>query len=240
MSPLNDISWLDDLPIAHRGLHDLNKLVFENTLSAFSRAVDNNYAIECDLQFSADGVPMVFHDYDLERLCGLRADTRSKMAYELTMLSVGGTKDRIPTLKALLDLVDGKVPLILELKGSIKDDYGFAGAILDDLEAYKGKVALMSFDQHLLRDFYELDCPFPVGLTAEGKEPDIFFTHEEALTYNISFISYRIEDLPNPFVEGQRKQGKKIISWTVSDLAQQTHSDLYADQITFEGFEPNR
>lgn len=233
------IDWLTARPIAHRGLHDGGESVFENTLTSFKRAIAGNFAIECDLQFSADGVPMVFHDYELERLCGLKGDVRAKMASELTALCVGGTGDHIPTLAQVLRLIKGQVPLIIEFKGREKDDDGFAGAVLDVLEDYQGHVALMSFDHHILRDLHALECPYPLGLTAEGQESETFFTHEEALSFGVDFISYDIEDLPNPFVQAQRKKNIPVITWTVRNSAQKALSDAYADQITFEGFDPN-
>ena len=67
---MTSVDWIKDLPVAHRGYHDRNQTVWENTLSAFSRAVDAGFAIECDIQLSSDSVPMVFHDHDLQRLCG--------------------------------------------------------------------------------------------------------------------------------------------------------------------------
>ena len=148
-------------PIAHRGYHDMNKAIWENTLSAFSRAVEAGYAIECDLQYAADGVPVVFHDDDLQRLCNIPGDVRERTSAELALLSVGGTRDKVPTLRQLLDLVQGRVPLVIELKGRKGDDDGFAAAVLDTLEGYKGPVALMSFDHWLLKDLKELDCPTP-------------------------------------------------------------------------------
>lgn len=232
------IGWLTARPIAHRGLHDVGDGVFENTLTSFKRAISANYAIECDLQFSADGIPMVFHDYQLDRLCNLNGDVRAKMASELSALRVGGTDDHIPTLAQTLHLVKGQVPLIIELKGRANDDDGFAGAVLDELENYKGQVALMSFNHHILRDLHALKCSYPLGLTAKGKEPETFFTHEEALSFGVEFISYYHEDLPNPFIEAQRKKNIAIITWTVRNSDQKANSDAYADQITFEGFNP--
>lgn len=231
--------WLTARPIAHRGLHNEAEKVFENSLSAFERAIAGNYAIECDLQYSADGVAMVFHDFDLARLCGLSSDVRQKTSAELQMLSIGGSTDKIPTFKKMLNLVKGTVPIIAELKGRAGDDDGFAGAVLDDLDEYEGNVALMSFEHHILRDFRNLGCPYPLGLTAEGKEPDTFFTHEEALSFGLDFISYDVGDLPNPFIEANRKLGVPVISWTVKNPDQKAHSDQYADQITFEGFDPD-
>ncbi|WP_162653808.1 glycerophosphodiester phosphodiesterase [Lentilitoribacter sp. Alg239-R112] len=231
--------WLTARPIAHRGLHNENEGVFENTLTSFERAISGNYTIECDLQFSADGIPMVFHDYKLDRLCGLNGDVRAKTASELGALRVGGSDDHIPTLAEALRMINCQVPLVIEFKGRENDDDGFAGAALDALDGYKGKVALMSFDHHILRDLHALKCPYPVGLTAEGLEPETFFTHEEALDLGLDFISYEIKDLPNPFIQAQRKRNMPIISWTVRNSDQKAHSDLYADQITFEGFNPD-
>ncbi|MDI7864005.1 glycerophosphodiester phosphodiesterase [Rhizobiaceae bacterium n13] len=230
--------WLTKLPIAHRGFHDMNKTVWENTLSAFSRAIDAGYAIECDLQLAADGVPIVFHDDDLQRLCNIPGDVRQRTSQELGMLAVGGTGDRIPTLKQLLDLCQGKVPLVLELKGRKDDDEGFAAAVLDVLEGYKGQVALMSFDVWLLKDLKELDCPYPLGLTAEGNEPEKFFQHDEAMHLGLDFISYHFGHLPNPFITAQRASGIPVITWTVRDQAAREHTFANADQMTFEGFNP--
>jgi len=67
---MKKIAWLVERPIAHRGLHDMNRKVWENTLSAFRRAMEKNFAIECDVHLSADRVPVVIHDGELKRLTG--------------------------------------------------------------------------------------------------------------------------------------------------------------------------
>lgn len=234
-----DASWIKDLPVAHRGYHDQNKTVWENTLSAFSRAVEAGFAIECDIQLSADSVPMVFHDHTLERLCGIKGDVREKMASELGLLAVGGTADRVPKLRQMLDLVKGKVPLVIELKGrNAEDDDGFAEAVLEVLEGYQGKVALMSFDHHLLRELKRLEAPYPVGLTAEGADPETFFKHDEAMQLGLDFISYHWSHLPNSFIDAQRAKGIPVITWTVRDEKARAHTYTHAYQMTFEGFDP--
>ncbi len=235
---MKDTSFLKAQPIAHRGYHDMNREVWENTLSAFARAVEAGFAIECDLQYTADSIPVVFHDDDLPRLCGLKGDVRAKTAAELGLLSVGGTRDKVPTLSQLLRLVDGRVPLVLELKGRKGDDEGFAAAVLDTLEGYKGPVALMSFDHWLLKDLKALDAPYPLGLTAEGSKPEIFFVHEEAMQLGLDFISYFYGDLPNPFITKERTLGCTVITWTVRDRRAQEQTFTHADQMTFEGFDP--
>ncbi len=233
-----DLSWISTRPIAHRGLHDGNKLVWENTLSAFARAKDRNFGIECDLQYANDGKPVVFHDDDMERLCNMKVDVRSKTSGELGLMSIGGTADKVPSLKKLLNLVQGAVPLVLELKGREGDDEGFADAVLETLQDYDGPIALMSFDHWLLRDLKRLDCPCPVGLTAEGTKPEEFENHEKAMARGLDFISYDINHLPNDFVSKYRNSGMPILTWTVRNKQQALHSSQFADQMTFEGFDP--
>ncbi len=236
---MTSADWIKERPVAHRGYHDMNKQVWENTLSAFSRAVDAGFAIECDIQLSSDSVPMVFHDHDLQRLCGLKGEVRERTAGELGMLSIGGTADRIPTLRQMLTLVKGRVPLVIELKGiSAEEDDGLAEAVLDVLEGYEGKVALMSFDHWLLKDLKSLECPYPVGLTAEGADPEQFFVHDEAMQLGLDFVSYCAPHLPNSFVAALREKGIPVITWTVRDEIMREHTYKYADQMTFEGFDP--
>ncbi|MBW9061845.1 glycerophosphodiester phosphodiesterase [Rhizobium herbae] len=235
---MKDLSWLTAQPIAHRGYHDMNHAIWENTLSAFSRAVEHGFAIECDLQYSADSVPVIFHDDDMQRLCGIKGDIREKTAGELALVAIGGTADKVPTLGQLLRLVKGRVPLILELKGRKGDDEGFADAVLETLEGYQGHVALMSFDHWLLKDLKALDPPYPLGLTAGGNQPESFFIHEEAMQLGLDFISYFYGDLPNSFITKERALGRPVLTWTVRDQAGADHTFNHADQMTFEGFDP--
>jgi len=138
-------------PIAHRGLHDVSKGIYENTLSAARAAVEGGYNIELDIQPSSDMVPMVFHDYELERLTSESGETRSIAAQTLTKISIKDTKDKIPTLKEFLKVIDGKVGLVIELKGRKNEDEGFVAAIADLLSDYKGDAVTMSFEHHILR-----------------------------------------------------------------------------------------
>jgi glycerophosphoryl diester phosphodiesterase len=235
---MTNAAWIKELPVAHRGYHDLNNTVWENTLSAFSRAVEAGFAIECDLHYASDGVPIIFHDEDLERLCNLKGDVRERTSGELGLIAIGGTKDKVPTLKQLLNLVQGKVPLVLELKGREADDEGFAESVLEVLEGYEGKVALMSFDHWLLKDLKELGAPYPVGLTANGNAAEEYATHEKAMELGLDFISYYYADLPNSFISRQRDKGIPVITWTVRDEDARKRTFDNADQMTFEGFDP--
>ncbi|WP_099866546.1 glycerophosphodiester phosphodiesterase family protein [Pararhizobium haloflavum] len=235
---MRDTTWLTRHPIAHRGYHDLNTSVFENTLAAFQRAADAGFSIECDLQFAADAVPVVFHDDTLERLCALKLRTRDKLSSELQQTAVGGTRERIPTLADMLKTVRGRVPLVIELKGQPGDDDGFAGAVLETLEGYAGPVALMSFDHALLRDLKELEAPYLLGLTAEGVREEALAGHEKAWQIGLDFVSYNVHHLPNAFVARLRETGTPVISWTVRNQEARDRSFEFADQMTFEGFDP--
>src|SRR5690606_8386455 len=150
---MGDLSWLTAKPVAHRGYHDLNDRRWENTLSAFAAAAERGYSIECDVHLSADNVPVVIHDDDLKRLTGADGFVWQRTAAELATLRVGGTSDHVPTLAEVLALVAGRVPLVVELKGTPGHDTGLVASVGALLKTYKGKVAIMSFDHWLIRDF---------------------------------------------------------------------------------------
>ncbi|MBA8822132.1 glycerophosphodiester phosphodiesterase [Ochrobactrum sp. P6BS-III] len=236
---MSSIEWLAKRPIAHRGLHDLNKTRWENTLAAFEAAAKAGFAIECDVHLTKDGGVVVFHDDDLQRLAGREGRISDLTLAEATALHVGGTEERAPTLRQMLDLVDGRVPLVIELKGIEGRDDGLVAAVARELAGYKGEAAIMSFDHHLIRRFAS-DAPgIPGGLTAEGTRPRDFEAHFSMLAHGISFVSYNVHHLPNPFVTFVReKLHMPVISWTVRDREMQKHSELNVEQITFEGFDP--
>ena len=231
--------WLKKQPIAHRGLHDLNKERWENTLAAFDAAAKAGFAIECDVHLTKDGGVIVFHDDDLKRLTGREGRISDLTLAEATELHIGGTADRAPTLKQMLDLIAGRVPVVIELKGIEGRDDGLVAAVAKELASYKGQAAIMSFDHHLVRLFAS-DAPgITGGLTAEGTRTKDFEAHFSMLAHQISFVSYNVHHLPNPFVSFVReKLALPVISWTVRDAEMKKHSDLNVDQITFEGFDP--
>ena len=237
---MTDISWLTARPIAHRGFHDLNDKRWENTLSAFSAAIERGYAIECDVHLSADGVPIVIHDDDLRRLTGTEGFVWQRTAAEMAQLRVGGTDDHPPTLRELLDLVDGRVPLVVEIKGTPGHDAGLVKAVGRLLKRYEGQVAIMSFDHWLIREF-ETEAPgIPGGLTAYGTANHETEAHFSMLAHGIAFTSYAAGDLPNRFVSFVRERlGMPVITWTIRDQPAIDLTFRYADQMTFEGFEPD-
>ncbi len=134
---------------AHRGLH--GKEIPENSLLAFLEAVNNSYGIELDVQLSSDGEVMVFHDYSLKRMTGLD-DKLSKLTIEeLKFLKLAGTEQKIPTFKEVLTLVDGKVPLLVELKGETLDS-SLCPKVAELLKEYNGDYCIESFNPLLLKE----------------------------------------------------------------------------------------
>src|SRR5882672_11648367 len=116
------LDWLTAQPIAHRGLHDAAAGVIENTASAFRAAIEGGFAIECDIQLSADGEAMVHHDFALGRLTEGSGPLRDKTAAELKQMMFKDTPERMMSLGDLCALVAGRVPLIIEVKSHFSGD----------------------------------------------------------------------------------------------------------------------
>ena len=235
-----DIGWLTRRPIAHRGLHDAARGTHENSASAFSAAVDADFAIECDVRLSADGFPMVFHDETLSRMTSAQGPMAAMTAEELARLRLKGGADPIPTLAELFDLVGGRVPLVVELKGTdAAADAAFGEALAPLLAAYEGQLALMSFDPWLVQQACAFADRIPVGLTGEGTQAIQLERHRGNFGERCSFVSYNVHHLANEFVRWVREErGLPVISWTVRTPADEDLSRQHADQITFEGFLP--
>lgn len=233
------LDWLVRRPIAHRGLHDSTAGRIENTLSAVSAAVKAGYSIEVDLQLAADGVPVVFHDYSMQRLTGEKDNVDAYSAAELGRIKIGSTEDTIPTLGQLLEIVDGRSGLVIELKGQDPEkETGYAAAVDEQLANYHGPACVMSFKHWLVEDYDSLGSDVPLGLTAEGDENSYKSHLEISNRIEFDFLSYGIRDLPCRFATEFRNSGKPVITWTIKTAEEANRSALFADQITFEGFLP--
>jgi len=136
---------------AHRGLHDIRAGVPENTLLAFARAVDNGYGMEFDVRFTKDGQLVVMHDDDLERMTGTKGRISEMTIDQISRLRVGGTDQPIPRFQQVLDLIDGRVPLIIELKVTGGNYAQLADEVCRVLDDYSGPYVIESFDPRLVR-----------------------------------------------------------------------------------------
>jgi glycerophosphoryl diester phosphodiesterase len=240
-------------PIAHRGLHARETGRVENGLSAFRAAVERGYAIECDIQPAADHVPMVFHDDRLERLTNQSGPVADRTSGELAHLTLSGGSDRIPRLSDLLDLVAGRVPLIVEIKSAwtaLPSRYldEIAGRVL----AYQGPIAVMSFDPAVMVEMRARAPEIPRGIVSgvyrdTGWWRDVLDAdRSERLTHLLEsadaapdFYSYHVKDLPTPVTRYVREvQRVPLICWTVTTPEDRAIAARWSDAPTFEGYEP--
>lgn len=238
-------------PIAHRALHDRAAGRPENSPAAVRAAVACGYGIEIDLQPSADGVPMVFHDYDLRRLTGIPGRVRGRSAAELGGLTLLGGKEGIPTLSEVLEIVAGKVPLLIE----IKDQDGAMGPSVGPLEeatanvlaGYEGPLAVMSFNPHSVAAFRAAAPQVPVGLTTSAylaedwpllpaAVRDHLRTIPDYDRVGASFISHEAADLDAPRVSTLKRQGAAILCWTIRSAEAEAAARKVAQNVTFEGY----
>ena len=245
MKPLQQadgLSWLTLQPIAHRGLHDMadaDPQKPENSLAAFQAAVENSYAIECDLQISADGVPVVFHDDTLDRLTGETGPVRSRTAGELAKIGILNSGETISALSDMLEQIAGAVPLVIELKSIAGENDGFAQAVADDLRNYSGPVAVMSFDAGLAAAMMTAAPGLPVGLVAEGGVSRTIRHLAAIVRHGFYFVSYSLTDLPTPApLIARWLLGLPLICWTVRTPQDVRKAKRWTGQITFEGIRP--
>jgi glycerophosphoryl diester phosphodiesterase len=243
------LDWLTARPIAHRALH--GGALVENTLGAAAAAVAANYAIETDLQLSADGEIIVFHDDTFDRLTTAVGPVKAKTLAEIKQIAFKDSGERIATLGELLTLVAGRTPLILELKSAWDGDESLASRVADQLRNYAGPVAAMSFDPRMVEGLRKHAPGLPRGIVAERYYRAAYWDkmpwqHKFALGNLLHFLStrphfvaYRVQDLPAvaPLL-ARHALGMPLLTWTVRTEAERRRARWWANQMIFEGFRP--
>ncbi len=243
--------WLTARPIAHRGLHDRAAGIPENTVAAARAAVAGGYAIECDVQLSADGEAMVFHDEALGRLTDAVAPVAETSTQALRELRVAGSPETIPTLPEYLAAIAGRVPLVVEIKSRFSGDLRLAARVAGIVADYEGPVAVKSFDPGLVAALIDLAPGIPRGIVGETSQDDPAYammtgTQRRILsdllhlaTSRPDFLSWRVDDLPCAATFLSRHLGGlPLMTWTVRTPDQRRNAGEHADQIVFEGFRP--
>lgn len=218
-------------PIAHRGLHACGAPEpVENSIGSAMAAVAAAYGIECDIRLSRDREAMVFHDEGLERLTAAAGPVAAHDAATLATLTLRGSGDRMPTLAAFLAAIDGRVPLVIEIKPAAGGDIRLAARAIDLVRGYPGAVALESFDP-LVVAYCLRHAPCPVGLVGpvDGAPAD------PALVERCDFLSWSIDELP---AVAARHPGVPLTTWTVRTPEGQALAWRHDAQIVFEGFDP--
>ncbi|MBY6083086.1 glycerophosphodiester phosphodiesterase family protein [Ruegeria arenilitoris] len=237
-------------PIAHRALHDIRQNRPENSRAAIRAAIAAGYGIEIDLQLTSDGHAMVFHDYDLTRLTGRPGAIQQISRAEAADLPLLHGDEGIPSLEEVLQLVAGRVPLLIEFK----DQHGAMGPVDGRLEqdavallkSYDGPVALMSFNPNSVAELARLAPEMPRGLTTCSYKPEVEHLPTEVCDHlrvipdfnrvGASFISHEVQDLSRPRVAELKAQGVPILCWTVRSAEQEAEARKVADNVTFENY----
>jgi glycerophosphoryl diester phosphodiesterase len=236
---------------AHRTLHDVADGRPENSIAGVKAAIAHGYGIEIDLQMSKDGIPMVFHDYSLERLTDETGAVAQFTAAELGAITLKGGNEGIPTLEAFLRFVDGRVPILVEIKdqdGALGPNVGpLSQASCALLKEYSGPKALMSFNPHAIAKCAEFAPEIPRGLVTGAFIPEEWEMVPKARLGELAeipdydrvgacFISHNVKYLNDAPVKDLKDRGATIFCWTVRSAVVEKQARLVADNITFEGY----
>lgn len=252
MTSKDSLSFLTARPIAHRGYHDASINRIENTLSAVAAGVERGFSIEIDLQPTADGQAVVFHDDTLDRLTEGKGLVAERTVQELKAIPFRQGADRIPTLEEFLEVIGGKVTPVIEIKSFFNQRHqAFVEKILDVLKSYSGPLAVMSFDPWVLASVRQLAPHIPRGqLSYDYSDPEdankLGWLRRRALQHLLynsvskpDFISYWVNNLPAVApATAHNLLGLPLLTWTVRTEQQRHIAARHADQMIFEGFDP--
>lgn len=241
----SDREILDGLYIAHRGLHDLKCGIPENSLSAFRKAVSDGFAIENDIHLTKDGEVVVFHDDDLRRMCGVCGRPEDMTLAELKELRLGETEEKIPTLRECLDVIDGKVPLLIEFKIKNGSAVPLCEATDRILREYNGKYFVQSFYPFVLSWYKRNNKKVLRGqLAAKFKGDKLHMRMLGMLLFNCfarpDFVSYENE---TKGAFGRRictLLGALPVGWTFKAQEDVDASKKDFRSYIFEGFMPKK
>ena len=198
------------VPIIHRGLID--KSVTENTLHAFMKTMNKQYIIELDVRLLKDNTVVVFHDASLQRLTKTAKNVESYNYNKLKKIKING-RYTIPTLSSVLNLVDGKVPILIDVKGNI-NNYQLEDALLRLLHNYQGKVYIQSLQVKSLNYMWKKQRQYSYGLIVLNSFHLKLFT-KLWIKFRCDFVSCYIETIKNKYLQSIRKH-KLLIGWTVT------------------------
>ena len=226
------MNWLNKLPIAHRGLHSNANNIYENTKESFLAAVNENYAIECDVVLSKDHEVVVFHDENLKRLCNLDKNVSSLTMNELRSLKIYESNSNIISLDEMLHVVSAHVPIIIEIKGKFTPF--IEERIQEIIRSYRGPIALKTFNLKSVEWLIKFLPYVYKGLVIDSNTNNF----EAILDLNIDFVSCDIEFIESNLIDRLKKKGLPIITWTVDNEDKKKKANLIADNIIFENIRP--
>lgn len=230
------ISALVATPYAHRGLHGGD--IPENSRAAFSAAVGEGHGIELDVVASREGDAIVFHDDELDRLTDEAGAVAEQSSAELRRMALSGSTETIPSLAEALQLIAGRVPLLIEVKAPDRQVAALCLSVLRSLDGYRGPVGVMSFNPGVGRWFARHGERVPRGLvvTEQGKSRVRGGLERRLALWRArpDFLAYDIRDLPSRMSVRARGRGIPVLTWTCRSREDRERAADHADQIIYE------
>ena len=230
--------------VAHRGLH--NDIYPENSMGAFENAVHHGYAIELDVRLSKDKKLIVFHDKDLKRMCGCDLKVRDLTYSRLKAYGLKDSHEHIPLLSQVLKTVNGRVPLLIELKNC-----GFIGLERRTcrlLKSYRGQMAVQSFDPFKMLWFrlFARDIPRGQLISVHKKRIDLEYLARRICAlepvYSIiadpDFVSADIRMADMALIKKVKRRGRQLFVWTIRSIKELKCFERSADKVIFEDILP--
>ncbi len=244
---MKDLTWLKENLIAHRGLHSLDQSVPENSLESFRLAIESGYSIEFDINLTKDDVVVVFHDFNLNRMFQVNQNI-DELTYEELKTYKLKNQEHVPTLKEVLELIDCKIPILIELKphGHVKK---LCKAFMKVMENYHGTYAAFSFHPSVVYYLKKHHKDVIRGQISEYFKSDQKMSKiakflMRSMAFNIftkpDFISYGICDMPNKYLDKLKKKGITIISYAARSQNDFDFVKTHYDNVVFEYFVPEK
>ena len=217
---MKNIDFLKRSVIAHRGLH--NSQIPENTLPAFVKCVDKNYIIELDIHILSDNTIVVYHDHNLKKLTGVNKVIETLTYAQLSKIKID-KKYTIPTLEQVMHIVDGKVPILIEIK-DVDNKSKFEEELVKILDNYKGEFAIQSTNPFVIDWFYKNRKDYVIGLIVFN---DLNYKLVKKYVNKIDFISVYKKQLPF-------KINKLVLGWTIRKQSEYEKYKYLCDNLICE------
>ncbi|MGR6964178.1 glycerophosphodiester phosphodiesterase family protein [Geodermatophilus sp. URMC 61] len=240
-------SWLRDQPIAHRGFYENAQGVPQNSLAAFRRAVAHGIPFEFDVQDTVDGCPVVWHDAAVPLPDGRTVALRHLTSRQLAHVRLGDTEEPIPTLGQVLETVDGKVPMVVDVRRWVPDWHGsLERTIAAHLRDYAGPAAVQSFDPLAVFRLRRLTDDRPIGQasgelhSANAVVAAVGRTMPTNAVTRPDFISYEITRMPSFWTTLWRRRGVPVLAFPVDDESDEQRAREVADNFFFANYIPSQ
>lgn len=249
MGKIKNDSWIITRPVAHRGLHNIDEGIPENSLPAFKMAVKSGYPIELDVHQTIEGDLFILHDFNTKRVCGRDVDTADMHTDMLNEFKLHGTEYSIPLFEDVLNVVDGKVPMLIEIKSESLHVGKLEDRLLKMLENYKGDVAFESFNPLSMRYIRKRDESYMRGQLSyefKGKNDIPRLIKKMLINCKLDFLSmpdfiaYDIDAMPKDFLRVIHKKNKiALLGWTVRTEFDRQLAEKECDNYIFEKIRPH-